>query len=84
MMNEMARTAKQLGAEIQRQRIARGLSQLALADLVGTGQKTVSTIENGSPGTRIETIFALLAALDMEMSLAPRSAGARKSVGDVF
>ncbi len=83
-MNQMARTAKQLGAEIRQQRIARGLSQLALADLVGTGQKTVSMIENGNPGTRIETIFALLAALDMEMSLAPRSTGARKSVGDVF
>lgn len=83
-MNQMARTAKQLGAEIRQQRTAQGLSQLALADLVGTGQKTVSMIENGNPGTRIETIFALLAALDMEMSLASRSAGARKSVGDVF
>lgn len=83
-MNQMARTAKQLGAEIRQQRIAQRLSQLALADLVGTGQKTVSMIENGKPGTRIDTIFALLAALDMELSLRPRSAGARKSVGDVF
>lgn len=83
-MTQMARTAKQLGVEIQQRRIARGLSQLALANLVGTGQKTVSMIENGNPGTRIETIFALLAALDMEMSLTPRSAGARKSIGDVF
>jgi HTH-type transcriptional regulator/antitoxin HipB len=29
-------------------------------------QTTISNIENGTPGTRIETLFRLLAALDLE------------------
>jgi HTH-type transcriptional regulator / antitoxin HipB len=83
-MNQMARSAKQLGAAIQQQRTARDLSQQALADLIGTGQKTISKIENGNPATKIETIFAVLAALDMELTLAPRSKSGAKSIGAFF
>jgi HTH-type transcriptional regulator / antitoxin HipB len=83
-MNQMARSAQQLGAAIQQQRNARGLSQQALADLIGTGQKTISKIENGNPATKIETIFAVLAALDMELTLAARSKSHAKSIGDIF
>ena len=31
------------------------------------GQKTISFAEQGSPGTKIETIFNILSALDLEM-----------------
>lgn len=72
-MMQMARSAKQFGAVIQQQRTQKGLSQLALANLVGTGQKTISKIENGNPATKIETIFSLIAALDLELEIKPRS-----------
>lgn len=83
-MNQMVRSAKQLGTLIQNERVQRGLSQKELADLAGTGQKTISHIENGSEGTKLETIFGLLAALDLEIQLAPRGKGSEKSIGDIF
>ncbi len=53
-------------------------------DLTGTGQKTISRIENGKVGTRLETIFRLLATLDLEMKLTARGKGSEKSIGDIF
>lgn len=72
-MVQMARSPKQFGAALQQQRAQKGLSQSALANLVGTGQKTISKIENGNPATKLETLFSLLAALDLELEIKPRS-----------
>jgi len=83
-MNQMARSPKQLGVAIQQQRLMRGMSQSELARLVGTSQKTISKIENGNPATKIETVFALMAALDMQMTLAPRGKNTSKNIGDIF
>jgi HTH-type transcriptional regulator/antitoxin HipB len=82
-MNQMVRSAKQLGALIHNARANRNLSQQALADLIGTGQKTISRIENGNEGTKVETIFSLLAALDLDMQLATRRKSS-KDIGDIF
>lgn len=83
-MTQMVRSAKQLGTLIQNERIRRNLSQQQLADLAGTGQKTISHVENGKEGTKLETIFGLLAALDLEIRLAPRGKGSPKSMGEIF
>lgn len=83
-MSQMVRSAKQLGTLIHNERVRRGLSQQALADLVGTGQKTISHVENGKDGTKLETIFGLLAALDLEMQFTPRGKGSGQSIGDIF
>lgn len=83
-MSQAVRSAKQLGTLIQNERIRRNLSQQELADLAATGQKTVSHIENGKAGTKLETIFGLLAALDLEIRLDPRGKGAEKSIGEIF
>lgn len=40
-MAQLIRTPKQLGVVIRNARARSGLTQQALADLVGTGQKTV-------------------------------------------
>ncbi|ESQ90254.1 hypothetical protein ABENE_12815 [Asticcacaulis benevestitus DSM 16100 = ATCC BAA-896] len=72
-MIQMARSPKQFGAALQQRRSQKGLSQSALADLIGTGQKTISKIENGNPATKLETLFSLLAALDLELEIKPRS-----------
>jgi len=71
-MTQLIRSPKQIGTLIHNARVARNLTQQALADLAGTGQKTVSKIESGYPGTRLDTIFGLLAALDLDLTLAPR------------
>jgi HTH-type transcriptional regulator / antitoxin HipB len=83
-MHQMVRSAKQLGTLIHNERVRRNLSQQELADLVGTGQKTISHVENGKEGTKLETIFGLLAALDLEIQLAPRRKDPEKSIGDIF
>ena len=74
-MNLTARSAKQLGLALQQRRSAKGLTQTELANLVGTGQKTISKIENGNPATRMDTLFSILAALDLELDIQLRGRG---------
>lgn len=72
-MNDLARDPKQIGNLIRRARKRRGLSQKALGDKAGLRQETISIIENGNPAARIETLLAVLAVLDLEFQIAPRS-----------
>lgn len=74
-MAQLIRSPKQLGTLIHNVRVGRNLTQKALADLVGTGQKTVSRIESGHPGTKLDTLFGIIAALDLDMKLEPRRKG---------
>ena len=83
-MNQIARTPKQIGAVIQRQRRLKNLTPAGLARLCGQRQEKISMIEAGNPGTRIETICALMAALDLELAIAPRSKGSPRDIEDIF
>lgn len=72
-MTQFIRAPGQLGTLLHNARVRRNLTQQALANLVGTGQKTISRIESGHPGTKLETVFGILTALDLDLTLAPRS-----------
>ncbi|RJQ66730.1 MAG: helix-turn-helix domain-containing protein [Desulfobacteraceae bacterium] len=61
-----------LCAAIREERKIKGLTQAAAGKPVGIDQTTVSKVEQGSPGTRLDTLFRLLAALDLELVLQPR------------
>jgi len=74
-MNQLARTPNDIGHAIRRVRKQQSLSQQDLATKSGIWQETISKIENGSPGTRLETIFDLCAALDLEILITDRSKG---------
>lgn len=74
-MQDLARTPKQIGTLIRRYRKRIGLSQRELGDRVGLRQETVSMIETGNPATRLDTMLAVLAALDLEFRIAARSRG---------
>ena len=76
-MNEPARDPKQIGNLIRRARKKRALSQKALGDQARLRQETISLIENGHPAAKIETLLAVLAALDLEFQIAARSKGGR-------
>jgi len=72
-MSALARTPKQIGALIRRNRKQLGLSQSALGQRVGLRQETISLIETGNPATRLDTLLAVLAALDLELQIAART-----------
>ncbi len=72
-MVDLARTPRQTGAHIRRHRKRLGLSQSALGERAGLRQETISLIETGNPATRLDTILAVLAALDLEFQITRRS-----------
>ncbi|WP_027135816.1 helix-turn-helix domain-containing protein [Geminicoccus roseus] len=72
-MDRIARRPDQLGAILRAQRRRLKLTQSALAAASGLRQATVSSVEAGEPGTRLDTILDLLAALDLELAVRPRS-----------
>src|SRR3546814_9640487 len=72
-MSLIARSPKQLGNVIQRTRRQLGLTQTQLANLAGLRQEKVSIIESGQDGAKLSTIFALLAALHLEITIEARS-----------
>jgi HTH-type transcriptional regulator / antitoxin HipB len=81
-MAELARSPKQIGNFVQRSRKKRGLSQTELGAKAGLRQETISLIENGNPATKLETLLAVLAALDLEFQIAPRSQQSGFNIGN--
>lgn len=71
-MNLIVTSPKALGNAIKRQRINKKLNQTEAGSSVNIDQTTASSIEHGAPGTRMETIFRMLAALELEMVIRPR------------
>ena len=80
----LARSPRQIGALIQCFRKERGMSQTELAHLAGLRQEMVSKIEGGQPGSRIASICDLLAALNLEMTIAPRTRSSSADIEDIF
>jgi HTH-type transcriptional regulator / antitoxin HipB len=82
-MHQIVRLPRQLGAIIQSERLRQGMTQTELASLTGTQQKTISAIENGNEGTKLDTLLGVIARLDLDMQIVPRQRGA-KSIEHVF
>jgi HTH-type transcriptional regulator / antitoxin HipB len=83
-MYDLARDPRQIGNVIRRARKERGWSQSVLAQKVALRQETISLIETGSPSTRIDTLLKVLAALDLEFQIAPRSKGSGENMERLF
>lgn len=79
---QKATSPKILGQILKSARHGRGLNQQQAGNLVGITQAMVSRIETGESNARIDTLFRLLAALDMEMTVKPRDTSAGLSEGD--
>ena len=67
LMEQLVYSPKSLGLALKRQRKAKQLNQKEAGFPFKLEQTTVSSIEQGAAGTRIETLFRMLAALDLEM-----------------
>jgi HTH-type transcriptional regulator / antitoxin HipB len=82
-MDQSARTPRQLGAELRRYRKNRKLTQAQLSSRIDKRQATISTLEAAGNGT-LDTLFAVLSALDLELSLRPRTKGSRTDLEAIF
>jgi HTH-type transcriptional regulator/antitoxin HipB len=81
---ELARSPQQIGNLVRRARRQRGWNQTQLGLKANLRQETISLIENGNPPTRLDTILAVLAALDLEFRITPRSKGHVEAIEDIF
>ena len=83
-MDQIARTTKDLGNVLRQARKARNLTQADLAARAGIWQRTISNIETSASGAKVDTIFDLLAALDLELHIVPRSKMTPHDLEDIF
>ncbi|MEI8633525.1 helix-turn-helix domain-containing protein [Vibrio sp. PP-XX7] len=66
-------TAKQLANYLQDIRHNQGLSQSKIGEKIGLRQGTVSNFEQNPESTKLDTLFKLLSALELEIELKPRN-----------
>jgi len=81
-MDLTARTADQLGHALQRARKARGWTQSDISARTNLRVATISSLENGSAGTKLATVMAIIAVLGLEFRLVTR--GSSVDIEDIF
>jgi len=72
-MNYIARTPADIGHALRRARKEQNLTQRELASISGVWQETISKLENGLSGAKLDTVFDICAALDLELLVTNRS-----------
>ena len=82
-MDLIARNEAQLAAALRRYRKKASLTQGALGEATQMRQATISELESGSGG-RLDTLFSVLAALNLELVVRPRGAGEQIALEDLF
>lgn len=84
-MDELiARSERQLGAILRRQRKQAGLTQTELGEKVHLRQATISKLEDGAPATQLRTLMAALSILDLELVVRPRSKSTSDEIEELF
>lgn len=83
-MGTKTTSPKSLGMILRAARKRKGLSQTEAGQSVGIDQPTLSKIERGESHARLDTLFRLLAALDMEMIVRPRERQSGMDEGDTW
>lgn len=69
----VVRDSAMLGRLLRDARRARGWTQYALAQQAGVGQPTVSNVERGAGKASIDTLWRLLAALELDIAIVSRA-----------
>ncbi|MGH2602151.1 MAG: helix-turn-helix domain-containing protein [Geminicoccaceae bacterium] len=83
-MEQIGRTAPQIGAIVRRRRRQHGLTQAQLGARIGLRQATVSKLEAGQPATQLRTLLDALAALDLEIVVRPRTKASPNEIEELF
>lgn len=66
-MEQLIHSLNALGSVIKRQRKSKKLTQTQAGLEFNIDQSTLSSVEQGAGGTRLVTLFRILAALNLEM-----------------
>ena len=83
-MNLVARTPRQMGDALRRFRKLKQLAQSDISGQVGMRQATISSVENGDPGTQLKTLTEILKALNLELVLRERDNTRNVDLEDKF
>lgn len=83
-MRQIVRSAKQLGAILQALRQEQSVTQSEISSITGLRQELISIIEGGHPGAKLSSILTLLAALDLELVIQPRTKTSAADIKDIF
>jgi HTH-type transcriptional regulator/antitoxin HipB len=83
-MNQKILSPEALGAALRKERKRKGMSQTDVGRSVGIDQPTVSRVEKGNHGTELGTLFRLLAALGLELSIQERISKTEETKGDTW
>lgn len=78
----LARSPEQIGNAIRRARKKSGMSQSELGEKTGLRQGTISQIEKGHAAAKLETILAVLSALDLEFQIGGRTSFNPHAIAD--
>jgi HTH-type transcriptional regulator/antitoxin HipB len=84
MHGEIARTPKQIGNALRRQRRSLGLNQTQVGEKTRLRQATISQLEAGEPGVELRTLFDVLASLDLELVVRPRTKSSAERIEELF
>lgn len=80
----LARTPTDIGNVLSRRRSDKNLTQSQSAKLGGVGRDSVSRIENGAPGARLETLFRLVTASNLGVVITDRTKFDTRKFGEIF
>ena len=82
--SEVWKVRLMMGSLIQRARRRKGLTQTELAHLSGLRQEHISRIEVGHDGTKLASLYALFAALDLDLLVDIRARDPSPGIDDIF
>ena len=83
-MAEIIRSPKSLGVALRWHRRQLELTQAELGARAGIRQATVSEVENGLETMKLRTLMHLLRALDLEITVQPRTKGSHREIEELF
>lgn len=83
-MDQIARTPRQIGEAMRRERRKQGITQISLGREATLRQATISAVENGEPNTRLRTVCDMMAVLGLEFVIRRRNEGETKKFEDIF
>ena len=81
-MEHLVRSIDQIGNAVRRRRKLAKLSQGELCDRTSLRQATISNLEGGDRNARLDTLLAVLTALNLELVVRDRTTGPK--IEDIF